>query len=395
MMIEHVQFSPAFQSTDILAEYHVPGSLNSSYVILDYNDLEGDSSVLNSSNTAEKGTDTCILAFLENHFEQSREFLRKSWNPIKNFINKLRPSKQDSQPDAIAHLAVYDLETINKQELDIDWKLSSYFREIKVITSNEQSPRFQRCLEELENVGVKSGEYIIFPGVDGTKIDPSIWMRAINWDDNDTEKQKQGRMGCFMAHYNAIKDSKDRLQIAQKVLKQLKMQEDADLEIIKQVEEEIDRCSNVLIIEDNTGFGRVTGDQTATLEGMGKKLRETLKELPKDWDMFYFMTMADDWGPSKQVSPCLLKLNYGVLTKCYAVNAKMYATILEHFDTMLNAECSIPPVDHVLAILHSKTNCYAAKGEGLTYRFGSVSEVQGLDQSVEIKNWQPCITKIY
>lgn len=297
-------------------------------------------------------------------------------------------------PSSISSVAQQDLSQLSEHELDTDWNLGSYFGEIKVITGNPGSDRFKRCRQELAGVGLSEEDYTVFPGVNGSTLPPSIWQRADNWDNNDTDKQKQGRMGCFMAHYNAIKDSADRLKMARERLETLSSLPYANPELIQQAQADVVKYSSVLIIEDNNGFGRVTGDHEATLEGVGKKMRNTLKELPDNWDMFYFMTMADDWTPSFQVSPNLLRLNYGVLTKCYAVNAKMYPVILEHFEQLLQSNEKIHPVDHILAKLHHNYRCYAPKNEALTYRFGSASEVQNIGQTVEIKNWQPSVNRI-
>lgn len=345
---------------------------------------------IDTSENYDKESHSSILTKPLQYENSGKGVVDTAINFVKNIFEALKPGKE-KQLGVIASLAAQDISQMSQQELDEDWKLGSYFGEIKVITGNKEGERFKRCRQELASIGLKENDYTVFPGVNGADLDPAIWKRAYNWNPRDTIKEKQGRMGCFMAHYNAIKDSADRLKNARDNLEKLKKEPGVSRELIENAQAEIKKYSSVLIIEDNNGFGKVTGDHTATLEGSGKRMREILQELPDDWDMFYFIVMADDWGPSVVVSQNLLKLKYGVVTKCYAVNAKMYSTILKQFDNVLEKEKTIYPVDHVLASLQKSHKCYAPKYESIAYRFGSVSEVQ---QTIEIKNWQPAIVRM-
>lgn len=293
-----------------------------------------------------------------------------------------------------AVLARQELAASSPEELDRDWHLKDYFGQIKVISGNIHSERFARCVAELEQIGLQPADYQIAPGVDGSTIDPAIWKRANNWQWYDTDAQKQGRTGCMMAHYRAIEETYERYKEAQEELHQLRMEQEADKGLIQQAKERLASYSSLLLIEDNAGFGQVTGDQTASLEGVGTQLRQLLSGLPEDWDLFYLVTMADEWGPSEQITEELVRLRYGVLTKCYAIQAKMYPVILRYFDKVLSGRGPIYPVDHLLADLQRDHYCYAPKGQQLAYRFGSVSEVQGMDKPVEIKNWQPALHKV-
>lgn len=305
------------------------------------------------------------------------------------------PLKEGTSHKSIALLAAQDLETMTDEELDRNWKLDQFFGEIKVISTDPQGVRCRRCKEELALIGLQEGCYSLFPGVEGYSLTPSLWKRAENWwDDEDSDKQRQGRMGCFMAHFLAIKDSAEKLEIATEYLEELYDDQTASLEAISDAEASVRRYSSVLIIEDNAGFGRVLDATHATREAMGRKLRLALHELPEGWDMFYFVTNADLCGPSTQVSPNLLRLNYGLLMKVYAVNSKMYPLILDQLKALMASNEKIPPVDHAIAMLHPYTRCYASLKEGLAYRFGSVSEIYNLDKKVDIENWQPCTENV-
>lgn len=291
---------------------------------------------------------------------------------------------------AMRDQAENDLATMTDQELDTNWKLNDYFGHVKVISSNPDSSRFQRCQREMQQIGLHT--YEIVPGVNGALLDPELWQRADNWDANDTDWQKQGRMGCLMAHYQAILDSAERWEKACQKKEALQADPDPDVDQLQEIEQEIKTYSSLLMIEDNTGFGVVTGDQTATLLGCGRRWRQVAAALPAHWDMLYLVTMADNWGPSVQISQELVRLRYGVLTKCYAIQAPFYRVVLDHFEKTFRSLGTIAPVDHVLAALHREHRCYAPLGIGLAYRFGSTSEVQSSPGI--IRNWQPAVTKL-
>ena len=99
-----------------------------------------------------------------------------------------------------------------------------------------------------------------------------------------------------------------------------------------------------------------------------------------------------NWGPSIRISQELVRLRYGVLTKCYAIQAPFYRVVLDHFEKTFRSSGTIAPVDHVLAALHLEHRCYAPLEVGLAYRFGSTSEVQSAPGVM--RNWQPAVTKL-
>ncbi len=116
-----------------------------------------------------------------------------------------------------------------------------------------------------------------------------------------------------------------------------------------------------------------------------------MAQLPKEWDMFYFMSMKHERNSVQQVSPRIAKLNYGMVLKCYAINAKMYEQILQALENALSGQGEIEPVDNVIATLHAQSNCYVATPP-LTYRLASESLVLGGRKKErppeEWANWQ-------
>jgi len=288
-----------------------------------------------------------------------------------------------------ASQATLDLSTLDSATLDNNWNLPKYFGQIKVISLDTKAERFQRFRQEMEKIGMSHSEYDIVPGVDGSTLDHSIWSRMVDWDKQlspeDKKLRYQGQAGCFMAHYNAIKEAVDAYKDAQKTLDDLKRDPHTVAETLDTVVGKVKRLSSVLIIEDNNGFGRVTGDDSADLAGVGRQFRLAMQSLPHEWDMFYFMSMWD----AKKISDNLAKLDYGIITKCYAINARMYDRVIEALEVITTAGKEIKPVDHALASLHKSSNCYVSLPP-LTYRFVSKSFVGGDlgNKDAVPKNWQ-------
>lgn len=287
---------------------------------------------------------------------------------------------------AVGKKAKEDLLSIAQELLDSDWKLKETFGQIKVITADAQSGRFERLKKELIKVGMTEEQFSIAPAVNGASLSSSLWGRAHHWGDKDDERSKQGRMGCFMAHYDVIKASYEAWCEAQERLHLALHKADIDQNEIEEALAEVRARSRLLVVEDNCGFGQADRDEELSVLEEGIRLRRALSELPSNWDMFYFVTMADDWGASELVSDDLVKLNYGVLTKCYAVQAPFYKVLLDHFESYLYSDKPIPPIDHVMAELHSSSHCYAPKGKGFCYRFSSSSMVK--TDSHDSFDWQ-------
>jgi hypothetical protein len=332
------------------------------------------------------------------------------------FVTTLVANDYAKAPEAIK--ALEELQELTPFELDSDWHLDRFFGHIKIISSKD-SPRFPLLLEKMQEVGLNQEQFELSPTIAGDTLPESLWQRVPAWASEDPIV-KQKIAGCTMAHYYLIKNTRDRYQEAFKNYRRLQSEPEAPLSDLEAAKNEVAKYSSVLIMEDNNAFGSLKNG-APTLEGMGKLFRETLKELPADWDMFYFICMHGDYDLplAKEVpeTSLLLKASYGVVTKCFAVKASSYDSLVALFEAHifpeLNSEVAywtgtklstmvvtptsiskveIGPSDHMVALLHKNLNVYIAK-EPLSYRFASTSLAGSPSPGSGIifadHNWQP------
>lgn len=298
-------------------------------------------------------------------------------------------------------LATQQLQELSRDELDRDWHLSEFFGHIKIIGSKDSS-RYPQLLEKLGEVGLTEEQFEFSPEVDGTSLDESLWSR-VSWR-HKLPEAKQGVAGCVMAHYCLLKETRDKyheaLQAYEALQKQPLPSEDELIVAKKQVE----KYSSVLIMEDNCAFG-VLQYGISVLDGKGTKFREALKQLPEDWDMFYFICMHKDFGlpPAQEVdeSPLLLKAVFGLSHKCFAVKASIYDQLIEQYEFYIYPEKffrpgtnpelisqhELPPADHITARMHKRVNAYVMK-ESLAYRVASPSMVNSDSPTLSEQHWQ-------
>jgi hypothetical protein len=301
--------------------------------------------------------------------------------------NALASSRQSIDQSA---LAKEELATLTDSAMDANWNLQKYFGQIKVISSNTQSNRFKRFQQELKMIGLTPQNYEVVPGVDGSKLDRFFWNRMVKWDKNqltpnEHKRRLQGQAGCVLAHYNAIINTITCYKAAKEILKKVKADSHATSADVCKARNQVRKFSSLVIFEDNAGVGKVTGNYSADIKGYGRLFRSAMKDL-KDWDMFYFMST----GNAKKISSNLAKLEYGLITKCYAINARVYDKILKVLSVVTNPNKKIKPIDHILAGLHEQTNSFVSTPP-LFYRFASVSEVGanlGNNSSKPPTNWQ-------
>lgn len=290
---------------------------------------------------------------------------------------------------AIRELAAYD-----DAYLNTNWSLPKYFGHIKVLTLDPEAERFKQFLLEIAKVGLTKEAFEIAPGITGSKLPQSLWSRMSSWDIRKKlvegpllQERQKGQTGCYMAQFRAIAASKESYQKAVANLKALQAQKTSP-EALAEAEKEVKKYSSLLLIEDNNGFGRVCGPKAAQMEDTGRRFRLAMKDLAPSWDMFYFMAMKE----ATKVTENLAKLKNGVVTKCYAINAKFYDRILEML-AMSIEDRQFEPVDDVIAYLHPTANCYVAI-PALTYRSASLSQVGGhlhkkvVPKAEELNHWQ-------
>lgn len=283
---------------------------------------------------------------------------------------------------SIAEIAEEQLYTLSPEELDQDWQLLSFFGHIKVI-GKKDSPRYPFLILHMREVGLSEGDFELSPPI--SNAPKYIWSKVPGRICQDPQAM-QGIAGCVLAHYELIQDTHKRYQ---KALKNFHRATPKELTATKA---EVDRYSSVLIIEDNNAFGQLI-EGVPYLESVGVKLRQTLSELPEDWDMFYLLCMHSEFGGplAKQIPGCprLLRATFGLTTKCFAVKCSAYEKLLQAYKKSLFHDAELLPADHIVASLHTSLNVYIAR-EPLAYRFACPSLVGSAPGiNVAENHWQP------
>jgi len=287
--------------------------------------------------------------------------------------------------------AIGELLELSGPAMDANWNLQRHFGHIKMISTNPNSERCKNSVRELAAIGLAPSSYEIVQGVAADKVDPAIWKRMVKWGTDkltpkEIEQKFRGQAGCYLAHYNTIKETATRYQEAIAKLQTARACEDTSPAELLAAIEAVHTYSSVLIFEDNIGFGKVIHKTCADTKGYGTLFRRVMKELPQDWDMFYLMSMND----ATQVSEHCGRLEYGLTAKCYALSAKMYERALTALEVFQQPHEEIKPVDHILAKLHKTARAYVSLPP-LAYRAASKSEVGG-DLGKKIKktpqHWQ-------
>lgn len=283
----------------------------------------------------------------------------------------------------LCQIADNHLSHMSKRELDADWKLQDFFGTIAVINLPDAKDRLQRITQELHSIGVD--DFTVFPAIDGRKeLDSAIWNKFylnLHNIDSSTDEGKhaldllhQGQAGCYMSHYQLIQQIKkafDNAWIKLELAKTLN-----DKEGIYDAEQEILKYSRVLILEDDCGFGFLDQSTDAiSKKGAGKLLRQAFSELPDDWDILYLIAHATE--PTIEASSHLRKLGRGWCMMAYAINFKMYDSLVEHLGKIEDPDVThIWPVDSEIYEIHQLYNVYAIY-PSIAYAQNGVSHITG------------------
>ena len=159
-----------------------------------------------------------------------------------------------------------------------------------------------------------------------------------------------------MSHYKVIRLMKNSFERALRDFETAKVAKDH--KAVKHFEQELRKYSRVLILEDDSGFGKIDEAQTVSKQGVGRHLRKALMELPDDWDMLYFVVHASE--PTSKVSPRLCKLRSSWSLNAYAINYPMYAPLVEHLRKIEDPTVTrVLPVDNEISGIHHNYKVYA------------------------------------
>lgn len=295
-------------------------------------------------------------------------------------------ARQDTSWNIPLHeIAASHLESMSPEALDNDWKLQEFFPTIIVINLPQAEPRLKRFTQEINAIG--TGKFEIFSAIDGRKDLPqAIWGKMVGNRDSikvHNEKGKEalvslhkGEAGCYMSHYLALKGVKEKFDEAYKDNCAAKTEKERNAAASK-----LRKYSRVLIFEDDTGFGLFSKhDKSTTKIGAGTLLRHALKDLPKSWDLLYFIVHPTE--PTKQIAPHLYRLRRSWCAAAYAVNYKMYEPLLRKLEKIEDPlTMRVLPVDAAISRLHGRHKTYAVY-PSLVYHHPGESQI-----SSKSKHW--------
>lgn len=252
-----------------------------------------------------------------------------------------------SQIMPLHRIAEQHLATMSDQELDEDWRLNDFFGTLQVINASSNKKGLRSIAQELESIGVFDFE--VFPATDGNMLDPIIQKKC--------EGQHPWEAGRYMTHYRLLKRVKQKFE--QAVLDFYVAQGNQDDMAVAKAKEDLHRYRSVLILKDNIGFGmQDSTHMQGTKNGLGRVLRESLKDLPENWDMVYFYVRT--YEPTESISPLIQRINKSYYDVAYAVNYRMYGPLCHHLKKI--EEPDVPEVrhiDHQISHIHKDFNVYS------------------------------------
>jgi Glycosyltransferase family 25 (LPS biosynthesis protein) len=263
-------------------------------------------------------------------------------------------------------IAKMHLSTMKNEELDNNWRLNEFFGTIAVINLPKSKQRLKNVSKELHLIGTKVFE--VFRAINGRKeVDASIWKKFhFNRENYDTSTEEgrlaldelhKGEAGCYLSHYKLIKRTKDAYEQAMKELALAQATYD-DL-TIKIAEFAVRKYSSVLILEDDSSFGILNKEKSGAYKtGTGQILRKALLNLPREWDMLYFVVNATE--PTERFTVHLRRLNTSWSCVAYAVNSTMYGPLVDELKKIKDPDVQhIKQFDIAISELHHLYKVYA------------------------------------
>lgn len=306
------------------------------------------------------------------------DFLPPQQTIVHEQLVALQDYSWDSPPNLVAqeHLA-----TMSPEELDLDWRLNDFFGTIAVINLPQDTFRLKRITEELNAIGTYDFE--VFPAIDGRKeLDPAIWMKLkknrlgnnieANEKKNILDRLHQGEAGCYMSHYLLIKRTKEAFDNAINELKNALALNDPFA--LSDAKHKVRKYSRILIFEDDNGFGIVKKKKSkSSKKNLGTLFRKAIKELPKKWDMLYFMCAAHQ--KTQFTSTHLRQIKRSVFANAYAVNHTMYEPIISILKQIEDPEITeVLPVDKAISYNHYLYHVYAIY-PSITFQYNGTSTI--------------------
>jgi len=252
------------------------------------------------------------------------------------------------------------IERFSKKQLDKDWRFKDFFGTIYLLSGSKE--RLPGVRASLASVGLQKGDYKVFQGIRGESLPRCIFSRMHEKGEEKKGLQKEelekihcGQTGCFISHYRLIEEAQQGYRAAVEELKAVK--QTVTQRKLKALVEKVKRASTILVFEDNVGFGFLNNTDKVARENVGYRFVKSMKELPKNWDFFYLMGW--DFGKPKLISKHMIKLDYGVIIKSYAIKYTAFDPLLKELKVVLDQSVKkIDPVDHHIAKLHKPFQAY-------------------------------------
>jgi lipopolysaccharide cholinephosphotransferase len=357
------------------------------------------------------------------HEEAQRDAVATpNWQNIRN-LELIDRTHAVARPTVnLNEIAQGHLDEMTNEEMDNDWMLSEFFGHARILNLDINPARLERAKEHLARIGADEDFSTRFKGILGrTSLDPKLWDRVDSnykhYDVNDPEqyallvKQHAGQAGCYMSHYQIVKETREKYYGALSELEQARYNfnhnEEADQEDLQEALDaalkNVMKYSSVMIIEDDNGFGiveqdgaqiasygrkanqiKVTGHKLK-MEGTGRILREAIRDLPEDWDMLYLLAM-DYEGGEDIGKDHLMKLRQGVLNNCYVINAKFYDEFLRATQIIEeDSDEKFKAFDEQLANVHPTTKSYVVQPP-IAFQGGGDSDINEMEANGTL--WQ-------
>lgn len=309
-------------------------------------------------------------------------------------MNKIGPCRRSFMSDfpteypyIIDHqkIAQGHLQSHSSHTLDEDWMMYDYFGCLYVINLPRAKDRLETITKDLQDIGVD--QFDIMPAVDGRKNVPKeLWKKMTqNWANYNLahrrgrkkfKRQQQGETGCYLSHLKVIKLVKRRFDQANKKLQKAII--NGNKKEYQRAVAQARKYSSVMILEDDNAFGIVEQNKkAATLNNVGVLFRKAMAELPKDWDMCYFMAWSRK--PEQRISSHIVQLSEALFNNAYAVNHTFYSAVIAHLERIYDPDVTqVLPLDAALGELHSTCRSYAVT-PAISYQREGVSNITSFE----------------
>lgn len=219
---------------------------------------------------------------------------------------------------------------------NVKYSFDSLFNGFYYINLESATQKKDLLCKHLEDIGVKNHER--FNGVKG--MTDARYPKMLGY----TDKQKQGRIGCFRSHLGVLKEAQQKY------------------------EQNKNSPFCVMIAEDDF--------QMLQIKEGPEILEAAMEELPKDWEMFY-LGIQHSSAPERY-SKHLDKITSADMNHAYAVNGPALAKLIKHLEEVLERE-EILPLDVAFSELFEKGQCqgYALHSPLALQRDALISDISG------------------